>query len=528
VANEAIDQRHLLLATLPPSQRQIRTAVCVAVALLVGFVVTTLYADVQLTRVDAVIPIIATATVFNDLTTSVLLFSQFSIVRRRALSVLASAYLFSALIVIPWALAFPGVFAPTGLLGAGLQTTGWLYFFWHAGAPLILIVATLMRDLDNIPGESKRSPIVAVGLSIATVIASVCGLTWVAISGNRFLPRLLLDGVHFNQSVTLITASIVTILDTAALALLWVRRRSVLDLWLMVVCCAWLFEIVTSTLIVTARFSLGFYVGRLFGLIATFVVLLVLLSETLALYANLARSITRQRIDRNSRQITMDAMAASIAHEVSQPLTSMVSNASSALLLMTRTIPDLSEARASIEDIIDDGRRASKIIGDVRSMFKKGAHGRQSIDINDLMREVITMIDLDLRTHRVLIATDLRTDLPQLLADRGQLQQVFLNLITNAIEAMDSVGGRARVLRVRSNMIQGSSNILVSVEDSGTGIEGDKGRVFESFYTTKSAGTGIGLAVCKSIIESHRGSLRASANKPFGTIFEVTLPTGDM
>jgi|SRR5277367_3265811 len=138
------------------------------------------------------------------------------------------------------------------------------------------------------------------------------------------------------------------------------------------------------------------------------------------------------------------------------------------------------------------------------------------------------MVDLDLRTNRVSVVTDLHDDLPRLVADRGQLQQVFLNLIINAIEAMDSSAERARLLRVSSNMVQGSADIMVSIEDSGRGTEGeDKARIFKPFYTTKSAGTGIGLAICKSIVESHYGSLRISANTPFGAIFEMTLPTGD-
>jgi hypothetical protein len=141
--HEAYDQRQLLLATLPPSQGQIRAALGIVAALLVAFVVTVPYVNVQLPRVDAFVPTIATATIINDLITSVLLFSQFSIVRQKALLVLASGYLFTALIVIPWALAFPGLFAPTGLLGAGLQTTVWLYILWHVGSPLVLIAFAL-------------------------------------------------------------------------------------------------------------------------------------------------------------------------------------------------------------------------------------------------------------------------------------------------------------------------------------------------------------------------------------------------
>jgi C4-dicarboxylate-specific signal transduction histidine kinase len=297
----------------------------------------------------------------------------------------------------------------------------------------------------------------------------------------------------------------------------------------MVMCCAWLIETTISVALVTTRFSLGWYAGRTFGLIATFVVLLLLLSETLALYANLARSIMRQRSDRHARQISMDAMAASIVHEINQPLAAIETSASAGLRWLGRTAPDVEMAREGLTRIVHAVRRINEIVGSARSMFKKGAHGQTLLDINDLVRETLTMIDLDLLTQRVSVTTDLRKGLPQLPGDRGQLQQVFLNLIMNAIEAMSSVTDRARVLLIRSDLIEGSSDVVVVVEDSGTGIEGESSdHVFEPFFTTKSTGTGVGLTICRVIIEAHGGSLQASANKPYGAIFRVTLPSGDL
>ena len=162
-------------------------------------------------------------------------------------------------------------------------------------------------------------------------------------------------------------------------------------------------------------------------------------------------------------------------------------------------------------------------------MFQKGAHGQILLDVNELVRETLAMIDLDLRTHGVSVKTDLHHEVPQLSGDRGQLQQVLLNLISNAIEAMSSVTERARNLRVRTDVVQESSSVVITVEDSGTGLGSeDKDRIFEPFFTTKSTGTGVGLSICRVIIESHGGSLVALANKPYGAIFEVTLPSGDL
>jgi signal transduction histidine kinase len=460
----------------------------------------------------------------------VLLFSQYAIARRRALLVLASGYLYTSLIVIPWALTFPGVFAPTGLLGAGLQTTAWLYSYWHVGSPLILIVAILLKDLDNQPRQSARSPAVTVGSSIAVVVAAVCGLTWMTIAGERFIPAIVLpDGVRINPTIATSLSCSIIVLTSGALVLLWTRRRSVLDLWLMVVCCAWLLETATATLFVSARFMLGWYAGRIFGIVATFVVLLALLSETLALYANLAQTVMRRRGDRHARQIAMDAMAAAIVHEIKQPLTAILSNANAGRRWLRLAPPDLSEANSAFDGIADGSQRMTEIVDGVRSMFKKGAHGQKLFDVNELIRETLTMVDLDLRTQRISVATDPGNDLPQLLGDRGQLQQVFLNLISNAIEAMSSVTGRPRDLRIRSFFIQESSEVGIAVEDSGVGIEGgDSNHIFEPFFTTKSTGTGVGLTICRVIVEAHGGSLQASSNKPYGAVFRVIMPIGDV
>jgi signal transduction histidine kinase len=400
-------------------------------------------------------------------------------------------------------------------------------YFWHLGSPLAVIVYALIKDDDNKRPASERSPVIAIGSSIAITIAIVCGLTWAAVSEDRILPRVFLDSVQMDQRFTFIFGGLILAFDAIALALLWRRRRSALDLWLMVICCAWLIETTMAAVLISARFSLGWYAGRTFGLIATFIVLLVLLSETTTLYARLALSVMRRRGERQARQIAMDAMAASIAHEVSQPLAAVATNAEAGLHWLTRARPDLDEARTSFKLIMDDSHRIHEVIVGIRSMFQKDARGRLLLDANDLIQETLTMVDVDLRNRRVSVSTDLSDGLPQLLVDRGQLQQVFLNLFMNAIDAMGFVTDRARVLRITSNIIQEAAEVVVTVEDTGVGIaEEDKDFIFEPFYTTKAAGTGIGLTVCRSIIELHGGILRASANEPYGTIFQITLPIG--
>jgi signal transduction histidine kinase len=523
-------EQQFLLATLPPSRGQIRLALGIAAAFLVSFGITAPFAKTPLLRLDGFVPAHQGIYAVNDLVTSALLFAQFSIVRRWALLALAIGFLYTALLAILHALAFPGAFSPTGLLGAKAQTTAWLYNFWKLGLPLAVIVYALLKDADVRTGISERSPRVVILWSVAGVVAIVCALTWVSIARVDDLPTILSsDAVQYSQGAERVIGIFQVSLCVVALTFLWIRWSSLLDQWLLVLSFTLVLEVAMSTLLASARFDLGWYAARGFALAASLVVLLVLLSETMALYANLALSVMRRRGERQARQIAMDAMAASVAHEVHQPLGSIVLNAEAALHCLTSARPDLDDARAALQDVIDDAHRAGQVIFGIRSMFKKGATGRLLLDANDLVREVLDMVELDLRKHRVLVTTDLRDGLPQLRADRGQLQQVFLNLIVNAIEAMGSLTDRARALRVSSDIVREPSGVMIAIEDSGIGIKGEnRDRIFEPFVTTKSTGTGIGLHISRSIIESHRGTLRVSGNKPYGTIFHVTLPSSDL
>jgi signal transduction histidine kinase len=275
---------------------------------------------------------------------------------------------------------------------------------------------------------------------------------------------------------------------------------------------------------VAGRFTFGYYASRLYAFVAVFSVLLVLLSETMTLYSNLVYSTLRRRSNREGRKIAMDAMAASIAHEVTQPIAAMTNNSHAALILLARTPPDIDEARAALDAVVSDGDRASAVIASLRAMFKRETNQRARINANELVQEVLKLVDVDLRSRQVTVSTELREGLPQLSADRAQLQQVFVNLFMNAIEAMRTVTDGVRLLRIRSDFIQERSGIMVTIEDSGPGIDPrDKDRIFEPFFSTKSTGTGIGLAICQSIIESHGGHIRVSDNHPRGAIFHVAL-----
>jgi PAS domain S-box-containing protein len=233
----------------------------------------------------------------------------------------------------------------------------------------------------------------------------------------------------------------------------------------------------------------------------------------------------RREISEISQHLTISAMAASIAHEVSQPLAAALLNAQSGMQLLSEAKPDMQEVRVVMKDIIDDARRAHTVLDGIRSMFRNDHRARTTVTLNELIGEVLAVVRGELDAHQVSLRTELSERLPTILAARAQLQQVLLNLIMNAIEAMSSVTARERVLIVRSEMAE-SGNVQITVEDTGCGIDPTLvDRVFEAFFTTKPLGMGMGLSICRSIIESHGGLLSVSARSPNGSSFSVKLPS---
>jgi signal transduction histidine kinase len=517
------EEQHFILSSLSPGRAQRRLALAVVLALLVVFFITEVgpLSTIQLGRIDAFVPAYATAMFVTDSITAVLLFAQFSILRSPALLAIASGYLFTALMLIPWMLTFPGVFTPGGLLGAGLQSTNWLYILWHAGFPLLVIAYALLKDADRAKRLWQGSAGAAILSSVVMTAAVVCAATFLVTAYDPLLPRMMLDTTHLS-ALWYYAAAPMTLLSVLALIVLWIRRRSVLDLWLMVVMCAYVIEISLISYPVPARFSFGWYAGRVFGFLSGSLLLFVLLYEITTLYAGVLRAVLAQRREREARLMTGDAVAATIAHEIKQPLSGMITNADASLRWLDRSTPDLDEAKASLKQIVADGHRAAAVIGSIRAIFKKDVRNRTSLDVNELIGEALALTRGDLQRHRILLQAEPNAQIPQVRGDRIQLQQVLLNLITNAIDSMAAKDG-ARVLCVRSEVRDGVG-VIVSVADTGTGIDSQEHeRIFNPLFTTKSGGMGMGLSICRSIIEAHDGRLWVAPNKPEGAVFQFML-----
>jgi hypothetical protein len=294
------DDRNIFLSTLPATSRERMAAIAVVGVSSVLFACVVPFAGVPLAPVPAFVASYQSALAINDLITAVLLFSQFNILRSRALLLLASGYLFTAAAAIAHALTFPGLFAPTGLFNAGPQTTVWLYMAWHGGFPLLVLGYALLKGEDGgvkIAGSAGK----AILGSVVAVVAFISAAVWVVTSQHDILPTLLSQG-HYTP-VMLGVVSAVWLLSLAALLVLLFRRPySVIDLWLMVVICAWLFDIALSAILNVARFDLGFYVGRIYGLCAASFVLAVLLVDNVGLQAQISHLFQRCHHHKNARR----------------------------------------------------------------------------------------------------------------------------------------------------------------------------------------------------------------------------------
>ena len=233
----------------------------------------------------------------------------------------------------------------------------------------------------------------------------------------------------------------------------------------------------------------------------------------------------QSEVARMSQRMAMGEMAASIVHEINQPLAAIAANADAGQRWLARERPDIEEARAAFKRIVGDSHRASAIIDEIRLMFRHDGMTMTALDVNALIREVLALLRGDLENHRIGVDAALPEGLPPVSANAVQLRQVMVNLITNAADAMSTVMNRQRLLRLTTQAHE-PGGLLITVEDTGSGIDPQHAdRIFEPFFTTKTQGMGMGLSICRSIVENHGGHLSVAPGRTHGSIFQVFLPT---
>jgi len=511
------------LLDLSATAQQRRIVFAVAAALLAAFAISAPFANVQLPRYGGYLPAIESMVFVNDLITAILLFTHYSISPSRAVLALAGGYLYTALIVIPHILTFPGAFTPTGLLGAGSQTSAWLYYFWGAGPTAGAIFYACLRDWDRAFCTHQISTRAVIAWSVAFVVCLTLGIVWIVTAETQILPTIVGSDGHYVSAVAYLASPLAISVMTIAIALLWMGGRSVLDYWLMLAIFALILQHIYGGFLATGRYTLGFYASRGFTLVTSLVVLGLLLKETASLYARIARSNLLLERERNNKLTNLEIMSASLVHEISQPIGAISLNSETAILLLDKRPADPDKVREIISRIGSDCARVTSTVSNMRALFKRELSSSTICNINHSIKEALALEQIELDGRGIEVQEELDESMPPLRIDAHQFQHVLLNLIGNAADAMNPVNDRRRILRVASELKDSSA--ILSVRDTGVGIAAENmEKIFEPMFTTKAAGMGMGLWICRAIVESYGGELKAWSRINNGSIFQIILP----
>ena len=574
---ESADTPHAsLLATSIPSRRERRFALGAVLASLLLFAVFVPFAKQPLPRVWAFIPMYEAALVLNDLITALLLIGQFRIARSKAILVLAAGYLFTALATVVHGLSFPGLFTPTGLLGAGPQTTAWIYMFWHGCFPLFVVAYALLRGRPrDAVANAGWGIVLAVGAAVIVAVALVSAL---ATAGQELLPTLMRDNGYAGPFAVVV--STVWASSLLALVVLWRRKpHAVLDLWLMVVMCAWLLDIALSAVLNGGRFDLGFYAGRIYGLLAASFVLGVLLIENGLLYGKLARSHAQERqrslelqrlssrlellnsqlggANRELREQTRlkSEFLANMSHELRTPLNSIIGFSD---LLKEGMAGERDNQLKFARHIFQSGHHLLALINDILDLSKIEA-GKVDIhlvavDLQAALTDALTMLGGQTRAKRIGTKVVWSIGLSTIAADARRLKQILLNLLSNAVKFTPNDGqitiavarvDRARVegplpgfregMRLPLPASEHEEFVEICVTDTGIGIAPEQTRaLFAPFMqvsntVTRSAeGTGLGLVMVHRLAQLHGGTVAVTSEPGKGSCFTVWLPLSEV
>jgi len=305
---------------------------------------------------------------------------------------------------------------------------------------------------------------------------------------------------------------------------LWLRRKSVLDMWLIVAVSALVAELGVTTFVITSRFSLGFYTQRIFSLAASTIVLSALLAEAVVLYARLANAVVRLQRERASKLLSVQAAVGALTHQMRQPLTGIGTRASAARRFLAQSPPDIDRVQRIQDEIVGAASHANEAIESVRALFKDADQPQSPINLNDLIVECFQSLQQELDQHGIAGRIDLDPTLPLIAGHRGQLREAVLNIMQNAIEAMAASENGGRNLKLETKR-RDQGEVIISVQDTGPGLEQQSTtKIFDAFVTTKDKGTGLGLAISRMIVEFHGGRIIAQSDPGSGARFQIVLP----
>jgi signal transduction histidine kinase len=505
---------------------------------LLAFLAGLPFVRVPLPQVPAFIPSYEAALWLNDTITAVLLFSQFTRLRSRAVLLLAAGYLFDAAIIVPHALSFPGVFSDTGLLHAGLQTTAWIYIFWHAGFPLF-VLAYAMRP-RHAADTIRTAPARAIAATVALVVLLVIGLTVLATAGHDWLPVVIRNG-DYSLLITKGISPAMWAVTIATLLVLWFRGApTVLDLWLMVVMVAWWLDIAFAAVFGAHRYDFGFYAGRVYGLLAASFVLCVLLFEMNRLYAGLAGALdlaearnaelihSREEFARVQRSEAIGQLVGGVAHDFNNLLTVVTG----ALDLLLRDQSLTQRNHRLVDMSMQAAQRGARLTQQLLTFARRQVLRPEVLNPNEVIANLQVLVS-PATGEQVEVVTRLSPVLWPARLDRTQFETALVNLVLNA---RDAIGGAGRIVIATRNVVLAArvmpdlpagDYVQVSVSDAGSGMTPeDCARAFEPFFTTKEVGkgSGLGLSQVYGFARGAGGDARIESRLGHGTTVEMYLP----
>jgi signal transduction histidine kinase/CheY-like chemotaxis protein len=530
------------LALVPASRKAKRCSLAIYITLFGAFCTVIPFARVALPRVEAFIPIYDSTLALNNLVTAGLLLVGFSRSRLRAVLVLASGYLFASLMALPHMAAFPGLFSSNGLLGAGPQTSAWLNVFRQGVFPLVVVGYAVLKSHETKTAQSPWDPPASVVPTALGTVAGVCLLTLLATSGHHLLPRIVVgDGYTTTMMAVSVPLCVFSLVALAILA--WRPPYSILDLWLMVVLCAWVMGIALSMVINTGRFDLGFYAGRLYGLFAASVVPIVFLVEAGRLWGRLdeARAIADQRnaelvrsreeLAQAQRLEAIGQLTGGVAHDFNNLLTVIIGN----LELISKAWGDPEKIERLVQNAMMAARRGEHLVRQLLTYARRQINHPQTVNLNQLITNTEHLVRRAIG-EQIEVVSLLSPLLAPVEIDPAQFEAAILNLAINSRDAM-AEGGRITIETHNVTIdrdhaaadpdVTPGPYVMIAVSDSGAGMSpAVQARAFDPFFTTKEVGkgSGLGLSQVYGFAKTAGGHVRIYSELGIGTTVKLYLP----
>lgn len=517
------DDARLSVASVPATPGQRRVALAFSLGIACAAVFIAYVGVVPMPRSDGFIPAVQAIIAAIDFITALLLFAQYATERSRALLVLGAGYLFTFMVVAAHTLTFPGAFTPEGLLRAGPQTAAWLYIVWHLALPVAAFGYAWLRSKPISAPQMDATTTRAIRRTVLLIVSAAVVTVWVAVVAGDALPTLVLSARTFASTARFVTA-LPLLASVICFVVLWRRRTSVLDEWLLVALVASIAETALVVFLGASRYTFAFYASRPLAVVASCAVLVALLSQMASLHVRLSTAVKALQRERANKLMNLDVVVSSVAHEIKQPL--MVITTCSAVIenLLRKPKLDVEDVRLNLGDVTSASIRIGETIDSLRGLFRNPQEAHRLIDVNELALESLKTLDAEISGNQIAVSAEFDSGLPQVLGHRGQVREVLVNIVQNAIDELAALHDRARTLRVRTTSPH-RNRVSITIEDSGDGIAAERlSNLFTAVVSTKARGMGLGLSLCQMIVDRHNGQLSVSSDIGKGTRVEVSLP----